>query len=173
MKQTVRARLAGDQLPGKMSKITGVCADDNITIQYQLNNRRVSTGPTIRIGGKDLAATTGRAVTTVRRNTCHHTGDVAERTENWSGAGGDGQVASTHQTMPLSADESDPDRLAGRSCAAIQRWRSSQAFATARALLERRVTSNWFVGTAIIIQQAKIGTQPFLLYVRYSPPDGR
>ncbi len=39
---------------------------------------------------------------------------------------------------------------------------SSQGFGyTARALLERRVTSNWFVGTAIDIQQAKITPQPF------------
>ncbi|MEN1656506.1 cellulose synthase subunit BcsC-related outer membrane protein, partial [Pseudomonas aeruginosa] len=39
----------------------------------------------------------------------------------------------------------------------------------ARALLERRVTSNWFVGTAIDIQQAKdYAPSHFLLYVRYS-----
>ena len=47
---------------------------------------------------------------------------------------------------------------------------SSQGFGyTARALLERRVTSNWFVGTAIDIQQAKdYAPSHFLLYVRYS-----
>ncbi|EGG1063528.1 cellulose synthase subunit BcsC-related outer membrane protein, partial [Escherichia marmotae] len=34
---------------------------------------------------------------------------------------------------------------------------------------ERRVTSNWFVGTAIDIQQAKdYAPSHFLLYVRYS-----
>ncbi|MDI5754488.1 cellulose synthase subunit BcsC-related outer membrane protein, partial [Salmonella enterica subsp. enterica serovar Montevideo] len=33
---------------------------------------------------------------------------------------------------------------------------SSQGFGyTARALIERRVTANWFVGTAVDIQQAK------------------
>lgn len=47
---------------------------------------------------------------------------------------------------------------------------SSQGFGyTARALLERRVTSNWFVGTAIDIQQVKdYAPSHFLLYVRYS-----
>lgn len=80
-------------------------------------------------------------------------------------------VAFTHQNhAALSADESDPDRLAGRGCAAIQRWRQQSGLGyTARALLERRVTSNWFVGTAIDIQQAKdYAPSHFLLYVRYS-----
>ncbi len=57
------------------------------------------------------------------------------------------------------------------SCAAIQRWRQRVgASATRRGtLLERRVTSNWFVGTAIDIQQAKdYAPSHFLLYVRYS-----
>ncbi len=52
---------------------------------------------------------------------------------------------------------------------------SSQGFGyTARALLERRVTSNWFVGTAIDIQQAKI-THPAISCSTYviPPPDGR
>ena len=40
---------------------------------------------------------------------------------------------------------------------------------TARALIERRVTSNWFVGAAVDIQQAKDYTPSHaLLYVRYS-----
>nr|WP_261914609.1 cellulose synthase subunit BcsC-related outer membrane protein [Salmonella enterica] len=40
---------------------------------------------------------------------------------------------------------------------------------TARALIERRVTANWFVGTAVDIQQAKDYTPShLLLYVRYS-----
>ncbi|MFV9298377.1 cellulose synthase subunit BcsC-related outer membrane protein, partial [Citrobacter amalonaticus] len=47
---------------------------------------------------------------------------------------------------------------------------SSQGFGyTARALIERRVTSNWFVGTAVDIQQAKdYAPSHLLLYVRYS-----
>ncbi len=52
---------------------------------------------------------------------------------------------------------------------------SSQGFGyTARALLERRVTSNWFVGTAIDIQQAKdyAPSHSRLTYV-IPPPDGR
>lgn len=47
---------------------------------------------------------------------------------------------------------------------------SSHGFGyTARALVERRVTSNWFVGAAVDIQQAKDYTPSHaLLYVRYS-----
>ena len=47
---------------------------------------------------------------------------------------------------------------------------SSQGFGyTARALVERRVTGNWFVGAAVDIQQAKDYTPSHaLLYVRYS-----
>ena len=40
---------------------------------------------------------------------------------------------------------------------------------TARAIIERRVTSNWFVGMGVDIQQAKDYTPSHaLLYVRYS-----
>ncbi|XNM54456.1 cellulose synthase subunit BcsC-related outer membrane protein [Escherichia coli] len=81
-------------------------------------------------------------------------------------------VAFTHQNhAALSADESDP-RPTWQEEAARQSndGGSSQGFGyTARALLERRVTSNWFVGTAIDIQQAKdYAPSHFLLYVRYS-----
>lgn len=40
---------------------------------------------------------------------------------------------------------------------------------TARAIIERRVTSNWFVGLGVDIQQAKDYTPSHaLIYVRYS-----
>lgn len=40
---------------------------------------------------------------------------------------------------------------------------------TARAIVERRVTSNWFVGLGVDIQEAKDYTPSHaLLYVRYS-----
>ena len=47
---------------------------------------------------------------------------------------------------------------------------SSQGFGyTARALVERRVTGNWFVGAAVDIQQAKDYTPSHgLVYVRDS-----
>lgn len=81
-------------------------------------------------------------------------------------------VVSTHQNhAALSADESDPDRLVKKAARQSNDGGSSQALATRRgqALLERRVTSNWFVGTAIDIQQAKdYAPSHFLLYVRYS-----
>ncbi len=75
----------------------------------------------------------------------------------------------------------DHSRIAAKRCHFPTDWQeeaarqsndggSSQGFGyTARALLERRVTSNWFVGTAIDIQQAKdYAPSHFLLYVRYS-----
>lgn len=45
---------------------------------------------------------------------------------------------------------------------------------TARAIVERRVTSNWFVGLGVDIQEAKDYTPSHaLLYVRYPPQAGR
>ncbi|UNB75602.1 cellulose synthase subunit BcsC-related outer membrane protein [Escherichia coli] len=91
-----------------------------------------------------------------------------QRTENWSwelGASGSWSHSRTKTHAALSADESDPDRLPAGKKASEQSndGGSSHGFGyTARALLERRVTSNWFAGTAIDIQQAKrLRTQPF------------
>lgn len=82
-----------------------------------------------------------------------------QRTENWSWELG-GSVSWSHsrtRTMPryplmnlIPADyqEDARDQTNGGG--------SSQGFGyTARALIERRVTANWFVGTAVDIQQAK------------------
>ncbi|HCS4603594.1 TPA: BCSC C-terminal domain-containing protein, partial [Escherichia coli] len=96
-----------------------------------------------------------------------------ERTENWSwelGASGSWSHSRT-KTMPryplmnlIPTDWQEEDARQSNDGG------SSQGFGyTARALLERRVTSNWFVGTAIDIQQAKdYAPSHFLLYVRYS-----
>ncbi|MDQ6191905.1 cellulose synthase subunit BcsC-related outer membrane protein [Klebsiella pneumoniae] len=71
---------------------------------------------------------------------------------------------------PLSAAEPDPVRLPAARQRADGGGSSSHGFGyTARALVERRVTSNWFVGAAVDIQQAKDYTPSHaLLYVRYS-----
>ncbi|EFL2593640.1 cellulose biosynthesis protein BcsC [Escherichia coli] len=96
-----------------------------------------------------------------------------ERTENWSwelGASGSWSHSRT-KTMPryplMNLIPTDWQEEAARQS---NDGGSSQGFGyTARALLERRVTSNWFVGTAIDIQQAKdYAPSHFLLYVRYS-----
>lgn len=64
----------------------------------------------------------------------------------------------------------DPVRLLAARQRADGGGSSSHGFGyTARALVERRVTSNWFVGAAVDIQQAKDYTPSHaLLYVRYS-----
>lgn len=101
-----------------------------------------------------------------------------ERTENWSwelGASGSWSHSRT-KTMPryplMNLIPTDWQEEAARQS---NDGGSSQGFGyTARALLERRVTSNWFVGTAIDIQQAKI-THPAISCSTYviPPPDGR
>lgn len=70
----------------------------------------------------------------------------------------------------LSADEFDPGGYQEDARDQTNGGGSSQGFGyTARALIERRVTANWFVGTAVDIQQAKDYTPShLLLYVRYS-----
>lgn len=96
-----------------------------------------------------------------------------QRTENWSpGARRVGvMVPFAHpDASPLSAAEPDPVRLPAARQRADGGGSSSHGFGyTARALVERRVTSNWFVGAAVDIQQAKDYTPSHaLLYVRYS-----
>lgn len=96
-----------------------------------------------------------------------------QRTENWSWELG-GSVSWSHsrtKTMPryplLNLIPSDYRQEASEQTNA---GGSSQGFGyTARALIERRVTSNWFIGTAVDIQQAKdYAPSHLLLYVRYS-----
>lgn len=96
-----------------------------------------------------------------------------QRTENWSWELG-GSVSWSHsrtKTMPryplLNLIPSDYRADASQW---TEQGSSSQGFGyTARALVERRVTGNWFVGAAVDIQQAKDYTPSHaLLYVRYS-----
>ncbi|MDS0890063.1 cellulose synthase complex outer membrane protein BcsC [Raoultella ornithinolytica] len=96
-----------------------------------------------------------------------------QRTENWSWELG-GSVSWSHsrtKTMPryplLNLIPSDYRADASQL---TEQGSSSQGFGyTARALVERRVTGNWFVGAVVDIQQAKDYTPSHaLLYVRYS-----
>ena len=96
-----------------------------------------------------------------------------ERTENWSWELG-GSVSWSHsrtKTMPryplLNLIPADYRQLASEQ---TESGGSSQGFGyTARAIIERRVTSNWFVGLGVDIQEAKDYTPSHaLMYVRYS-----
>ncbi|MCF6687296.1 cellulose synthase complex outer membrane protein BcsC [Raoultella terrigena] len=96
-----------------------------------------------------------------------------QRTENWSWELG-GSVSWSHsrtKTQPryplLNLIPSGYRTYASQFS---EEGSSSQGFGyTARALVERRVTGNWFVGAAVDIQQAKDYTPSHaLLYVRYS-----
>ncbi len=87
------------------------------------------------------------------------------------GTGDPSLVALAYQNhAALSVAEFDSLGLSGR-CQSVDgtRQRSRGFGYTARALVERRVTGNWFVGAAVDIQQAKDYTPSHaLLYVRYS-----
>ncbi|RCW98494.1 MULTISPECIES: cellulose synthase complex outer membrane protein BcsC [Kosakonia] len=96
-----------------------------------------------------------------------------ERTENWSWELG-GTVSWSHsrtKTMPryplLSLIPANFRTLASEQ---TESGGSSNGYGyTARALIERRVTSHWFVGAGVDIQQAKDYTPSHaLIYVRYS-----
>ncbi len=87
-----------------------------------------------------------------------------ERTETGRGSWGRLARGRIHAPKPcaLSADESDPDRLAGRSCAAMNDGGSSQGFGyTARALLERLLLPTGLSARQLISSRRKITTQPF------------
>ncbi|KFC04494.1 cellulose synthase operon protein C [Trabulsiella guamensis ATCC 49490] len=96
-----------------------------------------------------------------------------QRTENWSwelGASGSWSHSRT-KTMPrYPLNNLIPSQWQAEAANQISEGSSSNGFGyTARALLERRVTSNWFIGAAVDIQQAKdYAPSHFLMYVRYS-----
>lgn len=96
-----------------------------------------------------------------------------QRTENWSWELG-GSVSWSHSRTQTQARypllNLIPSDYRQRASELTEEGSSSQGFGyTARALVERRVTSNWFVGAAVDIQQAKDYTPSHaLLYVRYS-----
>ncbi|WP_375602113.1 cellulose synthase complex outer membrane protein BcsC [Enterobacter hormaechei] len=98
-----------------------------------------------------------------------------KRTENWSWELG-GSVSWSHSKTkdvmryPLQGliPDNEPGRYADKGVMETGS-RSSGTGYTARAIVERRVTSNWFVGLGVDIQEAKDYTPSHaLLYVRYS-----
>lgn len=96
-----------------------------------------------------------------------------QRTENWSWELG-GSVSWSHSRTKTEARypllNLIPSEYRADASQLSEQGSSSQGFGyTARALVERRVTGNWFVGAAVDIQQAKDYTPSHaLLYVRYS-----
>nr|EEY5958287.1 cellulose biosynthesis protein BcsC [Escherichia coli] len=176
----VWASLSGDQLTGKN-------VEDNWRVRWMTgyyykvinqNNRRVTIGLNNMIWhyDKDLSGySLGQGGYYSPQEYLSFAIPVMwrERTENWSwelGESGSWSHSRT-KTMPryplMNLIPTDWQEEAARQS---NDGGSSQGFGyTARALLERRVTSNWFVGTAIDIQQAKdYAPSHFLLYVRYS-----
>lgn len=98
-----------------------------------------------------------------------------KRTENWSWELG-GSVSWSHSktkdVMRYPLQGLIPDNEPGRNTdkGVMETGSSSSGTGyTARAIVERRVTSNWFVGLGVDIQEAKDYTPSHaLLYVRYS-----
>ncbi|MDU4363473.1 MAG: cellulose synthase complex outer membrane protein BcsC [Klebsiella oxytoca] len=96
-----------------------------------------------------------------------------QRTENWSWELG-GSVSWSHSRTKTEARypllNLIPSQYRHDASQLTEEGSSSSGVGyTARALIERRVTSNWFVGAAVDIQQAKDYTPSHaLLYVRYS-----
>lgn len=94
-----------------------------------------------------------------------------QRTENWSWELG-GSASWSHSKNNSQARYPKQNLLPANypNAGQIDDGSSSNGFGyTAHALIERRVTSNWFIGAAVDIQQAKDYTPSHaLLYVRYS-----
>ncbi len=98
-----------------------------------------------------------------------------KRTENWSWELG-GSVSWSHSKTkdvmryPLQGliPDNEPSRYTDKGVMGTGSSSSGTGY-TARAIVERRVTSNWFVGLGVDIQEAKDYTPSHaLLYVRYS-----
>lgn len=98
-----------------------------------------------------------------------------KRTENWSWELG-GSVSWSHSKTkdvmryPLQGliPDNEPGRYIDKGVMGTGSSSSGTGY-TARAIVERRVTSNWFVGLGVDIQEAKDYTPSHaLLYVRYS-----
>ena len=176
----VWASLGGDQLTGKN-------VADNWRVRWMTgyyykvineNNRRVTVGLNNMIWHyqKDLSGYTlgqGGYYSPQEYLSFSIPVNWRQRTENWSWELG-GSVSwshsrsSTEPRYPLMnlipqvwQDDASDDKNHASS--------SSGMGYTARAIIERRVTSNWFVGAGVDIQQAKDYTPSHaLLYVRYS-----
>lgn len=176
----VWASLSGDTLTGKN-------VEDNWRVRwmagyyYKLindNNRRVTVGLNNMVWhyDKDLSDyTLGKGGYYSPQQYLSFAVPVnwRERTENWSWELG-GSVSWSHSKTddqpryPKPGLLPDNFRSAGRQIVDDGSTSSGVGY-TAHALIERRVTSNWFVGAAIDVQEAKDYTPSnALLYVRYS-----
>ncbi|MDA8479411.1 cellulose synthase complex outer membrane protein BcsC [Citrobacter sp. Awk 4] len=176
----VWASLTGDQL-------TGQNVEDNWRVRWMTgyyykiineNNRRVTIGLNNMIWhyDKDLSGySLGQGGYYSPQEYLSFAVPVMwrQRTEHWSWELG-GSVSWSHsrtKTMPrYPLMNLIPTEWQEEAANQTNDGGSSQGFGyTARALIERRVTSNWFIGTAIDIQEAKDYTPShFLLYARYS-----
>ncbi|NDO82594.1 cellulose biosynthesis protein BcsC [Citrobacter sp. NCU1] len=176
----VWASLTGDQL-------TGQNVEDNWRVRWMTgyyykiineNNRRVTIGLSNMIWhyDKDLSGySLGQGGYYSPQEYLSFAVPVLwrQRTENWSWELG-GSVSWSHsrtKTMPrYPLMNLIPTEWQEEAANQTNDGGSSQGFGyTARALIERRVTSNWFIGTAVDIQEAKDYTPShFLLYARYS-----
>ncbi|QRG79319.1 cellulose synthase complex outer membrane protein BcsC [Citrobacter sp. R56] len=176
----VWASLTGDQL-------TGQHVEDNWRVRWMTgyyykiineNNRRVTIGLNNMIWhyDKDLSGySLGQGGYYSPQEYLSFAVPVMwrQRTEHWSWELG-GSVSWSHsrtKTMPrYPLINLIPEDFQDEARTQTNDGGSSQGFGyTARALIERRVTSNWFIGTAIDIQEAKDYTPShFLLYARYS-----
>lgn len=176
----VWASLTGDQL-------TGQNVEDNWRVRWMTgyyykiineNNRRVTIGLNNMIWhyDKDLSGySLGQGGYYSPQEYLSFAVPVMwrQRTEHWSWELG-GSVSWSHsrtKTMPrYPLINLIPEDFQDEARTQTNDGGSSQGFGyTARALIERRVTSNWFIGTAIDIQEAKDYTPShFLLYARYS-----
>ncbi len=172
--------LGADQLTGKN-------VEDNWRVRWMTgyyykvineNNRRVTVGLTNMIWhyDKDLSGyTLGQGGYYSPQEYVSFSVPVTwrQRTENWSWELG-GSVSWSHSRTQTQARypllNLIPSEYRYDASRQKEEGSSSQGFGyTARALVERRVTGNWFVGAAIDIQQAKDYTPSHaLLYVRYS-----
>ena len=176
----VWASLSGDQLTGKN-------VADNWRVRwmtgyyYKLvneNNRRVTVGLNNMIWhyDRDLSAyTLGQGGYYSPQQYLSFSVPVTwrQRTEKWSWELA-GSVSWSHSRSDTEARypllNLIPEDYRSAASTLTEEGGSSRGVGyTARALIERRVTSNWFVGAAVDIQQAKDYTPSHaLLYVRYS-----
>ncbi|WEF28352.1 cellulose synthase complex outer membrane protein BcsC [Klebsiella aerogenes] len=172
--------LGADQLTGKN-------VEDNWRVRWMTgyyykvineNNRRVTVGLTNMVWhyDKDLSGyTLGQGGYYSPQEYLSFSVPVTwrQRTENWSWELG-GSVSWSHSRTQTQARypllNLIPSAYRYDASQQQEEGSSSQGFGyTARALVERRVTGNWFVGAAVDIQQAKDYTPSHaLLYVRYS-----
>lgn len=176
----VWASLSGDALTGKN-------VEDNWRVRWMAgyyykvineNNRRVTIGLNNMLWhyDKDLSGYTlgqGGYYSPQEYISFAIPVNWRQRTENWSwevGASGSWSYAKTKTQARYPLPNLLPAGYREAGSQLSEEGSSSNGFGyTAHALIERRVTSNWFVGAAIDIQQAKDYTPSHaLLYVRYS-----